>query len=99
MGSHLAVQGSPAMLESSLAHAALLYLVCLRLQLYKDWQDDEETAKKDISSMVFNTFIFCQVRGRRCWLCGCGRQGEDPTCWRCRPFWAGWAAACCCHDS
>ncbi|KAI7841822.1 hypothetical protein COHA_004351 [Chlorella ohadii] len=29
--------------------------------LYKDWQDDEETAKKDISSMVFNTFIFCQL--------------------------------------
>jgi Ca2+-transporting ATPase len=29
--------------------------------LYKDWEDAETTAKKDISSMVFNTFIFCQL--------------------------------------
>ena len=31
-------------------------------QLYTAWEDAEEHAKKDVSSMVFNTFIWCQAR-------------------------------------
>lgn len=52
-----------------LPHHLVPSLICCHLllflpapQLHKDWEDAEETAKKDISSMVFNTFIFCQVR-------------------------------------
>lgn len=32
-------------------------------QLEDEWKTAEETAKEDISSMVFNTFIWCQVGG------------------------------------
>lgn len=32
-----------------------------------DWKKAEETAKEDISSMVFNTFIWCQVGERPTW--------------------------------
>lgn len=31
------------------------------LQLYTDWEKAESKAKEEISSMVFNTFIWCQV--------------------------------------
>jgi hypothetical protein len=31
------------------------------LQLYTDWEKAESRAKEEISSMVFNTFIWCQV--------------------------------------
>ncbi len=32
-------------------------------QLEDDWKSAQDTAKEDISSMVFNTFIWCQVGG------------------------------------
>jgi hypothetical protein len=30
-------------------------------QLHQGWEDAEDYAKKELSSMVFNTFIWCQV--------------------------------------
>ena len=52
------------------------------LQLDDDYHDYKEDAQKETNSMVFNTFIWCQVGLRRAWLVGGGVCG-----------WAAGAAA------